>query len=371
MITNAASADQMMNTDRKIIHIDMDAFYASVEQRDFPEYRGRPVIVGGKPDSRGVVAACSYEARRFGIHSAMPSSQAYRLCPQAVFVLPRFDVYRSVSAEIRAIFHQFTKLVEPLSLDEAYLDVTDSNRWMGSATLIAKEIKSRIRLQTGLTASAGVSYNKFLAKMASGLNKPDGLYVIKPGEGEAFVETLPVGKFHGIGRATEGKMKKLGIHNGADMKARSREELLALFGKAGGYYYNIACGIDDRPVIAESIRKSISKETTFETDLRDPALMLDELMRLAGEVTELLRKHRFCARTLTIKVKYADFKQVTRSLTFETPVDDFRNSEMRLHKLLEKTDVDKKPVRLLGFGVSGLMDIETGFSAPQASLFAE
>jgi DNA polymerase-4 len=360
-----------MNADRKIIHVDMDAFYASVEQRDFPEYRGKPVIVGGKPDSRGVVAACSYEARRFGIHSAMPSSQVYRLCPQAVFVFPRFEVYQSISAEIRAIFRQFTDMVEPLSLDEAYLDVSYNERWMGSATLIAKEIKSRIKLQTGLTASAGVSYNKFLAKMASGINKPDGLYVIKPDEGEAFVETLPIGKFYGIGKATETRMKQHGIHNGADLKIRSREELVALFGKAGVYYYQITRGIDERPVIAESIRKSISKEITFDKDLRDPLLMLVELKRLADTVTVLLQKNRLQARTITIKVKYADFKQVTRSLTFENPGQDFQGLKTELRELLAKTDAHEKPVRLLGFGVSGLMDVDIDTSEPQGSLFVE
>jgi DNA polymerase-4 len=237
----------------------MDAFYASVEQRDFPEYRGKPLIVGGPPDSRGVVAACSYEARRFGIHSAMPSSRAWRLCPQAIFVKPRFDVYRTVSREIQAVFYEFTDKVEPLSLDEAYLDVSECNRWSGSATLIAKEIKSRIRLKTGLTASAGVSYNKFLAKIASDMDKPDGLYVIKPEQGEAFIEKLPIGRFFGVGRATEAKMKQLNIHTGLDLKNWSRDDLVAHFGKPGGYYYEIARGIDRRAVNSHRIRKSISK----------------------------------------------------------------------------------------------------------------
>jgi DNA polymerase IV len=206
---------------RKIIHVDMDAFYASVEQRDNAEYRGRPVIVGGPPDSRGVVAACSYEARKYGVHSAMPSSQAHRLCPQAVFVKPRFDVYRQVSLTVQEVFREFTRLYEPLSLDKAYLDVTGSTRWSGSATMIAREIKTRIRLRTGLTASAGVSYNKFLAKIASGMDKPDGLFVITPEQGEEFIGRLPVGKFFGVGKATEARMHRLGIFTGWDLRERS------------------------------------------------------------------------------------------------------------------------------------------------------
>src|SRR5688572_15691064 len=216
---------------RKIIHIDMDAFYASVEQRDHPEYRGKPVIVGGPPGSRGVVAACSYEARQYGIHSAMPSAQAHRLCPQAIFVYPRFEVYRRVSLQVQQIFQEFTPVFEPLSLDEAFLDVTALTRWSGSATLIAREIKTRIRLQTGLTASAGVSYNKFLAKIASGIDKPDGLFVITPEQGAAFIAQLPVGKFFGVGKATEQKMHGLGIHTGEDLKFRTEEELVRHFGK--------------------------------------------------------------------------------------------------------------------------------------------
>jgi DNA polymerase IV len=357
----------MSNTTRKIVHVDMDAFYASVEQRDHAEYRGRPVIVGGPPDSRGVVAACSYEARKYGVHSAMPSSQAYRLCPQAVFVRPRFDMYRQVSQQVQEIFREFTEVYEPLSLDEAFLDITGSKRWSGSATLIAREIKTRIRLRTGLTASAGVSYNKFLAKIASGMDKPDGLFVITPGQGEEFIARLPVGKFFGVGKATETRMHSLGIFTGEDLKLRSEEELVRHFGKTGHFFYNIARGIDERPVVAERARKSLSKETTFEEDLRDPGLMLEHLLRLSEQVSAALQQERLQARTIFIKVKYSDFKQVTRSLTLEKPVSEFSGLRQEVGHLLEKTDVKTKAVRLLGFGVSWFSGVE--WVEPQANLF--
>ena len=231
---------------RKIIHIDMDAFFASVEQRDFPQYRNKPLIVGGKPETRGVVAACSYEARKFGIHSAMPSSQAIKRCPDAIFVRPRFEAYKQCSQQIRAIFHQYTDLVEPLSLDEAYLDVTDSSHCSGSATLIAKEIKAKIKQQLNLTASAGVSYNKFLAKTASDMDKPDGITVVLPQQAEDLLESLDIRKFYGIGKATEAKMKQLGIHNGADLKRHTQNYLAAKFGKSGLFYYHIVRGTDHR-----------------------------------------------------------------------------------------------------------------------------
>lgn len=361
----------MADISRKIIHIDMDAFYASVEQRDFPEYRGKPLIVGGSPDSRGVVAACSYEARRFGIHSAMPSSRAWRLCPQAIFVKPRFDVYQAVSREIQAIFYEFTDKVEPLSLDEAYLDVSECNRWSGSATLIAREIKSRIQLKTGMTASAGVSYNKFLAKIASDMDKPDGLYVIKPEEGETFIEKLPIGRFFGVGRATEAKMKQLNIHTGLDLKNWSRDDLVAHFGKPGGYYYEIARGIDRRTVNSHRTRKSVSKETTFSEDLDDPDVMHAQLSSLAGQVSDMLRKKRIGAYTLTIKVKYADFTQVTRSITFEQPLVSLEDAAEQLRELLAKTDAGPRKVRLLGVGVSNLVFGEAVAEDNQMELFEE
>ncbi|HEX5055920.1 MAG TPA: DNA polymerase IV [Gammaproteobacteria bacterium] len=354
---------------RKIIHVDMDAFYASVEQRDHAEYRGKPVIVGGPPASRGVVAACSYEARRYGVHSAMPSAQAHRLCPQAIFVRPRFEVYRRVSLEVQEVFREFTGIYEPLSLDEAFLDVTGNTRWGGSATLIAREIKTRIRLRTGLTASAGVSYNKFLAKIASGMNKPDGLFVITPEQGEAFIAQLPVGKFFGVGKATEERMHKLGIFTGEDLRLRSEEDLVRHFGKTGRFFYGIARGVDERPVIAERERKSLSKETTFEEDLRDPAPMLACLLELSAEVAGVLRKEGLKARTMFIKVKYADFKQVTRSVTLENPMSEFSDMQEEIKGLLQKTDIKKKPVRLLGFGVSGFVNEAMEHTKSQANLF--
>jgi DNA polymerase-4 len=354
---------------RKIIHVDMDAFYASVEQRDHAEYRGKPVIVGGPPGSRGVVAACSYEARRYGVHSAMPSAQAQRLCPQAIFVEPRFDVYRRVSLEVQEVFHEFTGIVEPLSLDEAFLDVTGNARWAGSATMIAREIRTRIRMRTGLTASAGVSYNKFLAKIASGINKPDGLCVIAPEQGESFIARLPVGKFFGVGKATESRMHRLEIFTGQDLKLRSERELVRHFGKTGRFFYNIARGIDERPVVAGRVRKSVSKETTFEEDLRDPALMLEQLARLSVQVAAVLGKERLRARTVFIKVKYADFRQVTRSLTPEHPLSEFSGLRAQIRGLLDKTDAGGKAVRLLGFGVTGLLEEEIEQPEPQVNLF--
>ena len=272
---------------RKIIHIDMDAFFAAVEQRDHPELRGKPVIVGGQPNSRGVVATCSYEARRFGIHSAMPSSRAYQLCPHAIFIRPRIPAYRQVSLQIHSIFRNYTNLIEPLSLDEAYLDVTASSLFRGSATLIAENIRKEILKQTGVTASAGISYNKFLAKLASDMNKPDGQYVIKPDQGETFVEQLPIGKFFGVGKVTEARMQSLGIYTGADLKAKSLQELCELFGKSGAYYYDIARGIDQRPVTSHRIRKSIGSETTFQQDLSRREEMLEWLYKLAREVITL------------------------------------------------------------------------------------
>ncbi|HEY3486811.1 MAG TPA: DNA polymerase IV [Gammaproteobacteria bacterium] len=354
---------------RKIIHIDMDAFYASVEQRDYPQYRNKPVIVGGPPGSRGVVAACSYEARQYGVHSAMSSAQAVRLCPQAVFVKPRFDEYRRVSTQVQEIFAEFTPIYEPLSLDEAYLDVTTNTRWSGSATLMAQEIRTRIFMHTGLTASAGVSYNKFLAKIASGINKPDGLCVITPEQGEAFIEQLPIEKFFGVGKATAARMHQLGILTGKDLKQRSLQELLHYFGKNGGFFYAIARGIDERPVIAERVRKSISKETTFDEDLRDPERMLEQLMGLSAQVGQALQKNDLQAYTITIKVKYADFKQATRSCSFETPLSEFTDLRAEIRALLMKTAIRTKAVRLLGFGVSNLTEQGIQTLEPQERLF--
>jgi DNA polymerase-4 len=340
---------------RKIIHIDMDAFYASVEQRDFPELRGKPVIVGGAPDKRGVVAACSYEARKFGIHSAMPSSTAKRLCPHAIFQTHRFDVYRQVSADISEVFRQYTGKIEPLSLDEAYLDVSESELHSGSATLIAKSIKEAIKSKTRLTASAGVSYNKFLAKIASDMDKPDGLYVIRPEQGPGFIETLPIGKFYGIGKATEAKMQALEIHSGKDLKQWPREQLVSRFGKSGNYYFDVAQGIDNRPVVSSRIRKSLGTETTFEQDLRDIEQMLSVLNDLAEKVLASMQRRKLHAKTVSIKVKYADFTQVTRSQTIEDGFSDKQTILPVLPLLLEKTDVSTKKVRLLGVTASNFV----------------
>lgn len=344
---------------RKIIHIDMDAFYAAVEQRDDPSLRGRPLVVGGSPDGRGVVATASYEARRFGIRSAMPASRARRLCPDAVFVRPRFDAYKAESAKIQAIFRRYTELVEPLSLDEAYLDVSACTICRGSATLIAKRIKQEILAETGLTASAGVSYNKFLAKLASDIDKPDGLYLIPPDQGADFVAKLPVGRFHGVGPATEAKMHALGIETGADLARWSLEELQAAFGKSGAFYYSISRGIDDRPVRVARERKSYGSETTFERDLVDPAAMIAALRPLALDVLEGLAKRGLTADTWTLKVKYHDFRQVTRAQTTSQPLVELDAVMAVLDVLLARTEAADRPVRLLGVTGSGLRPLQT------------
>lgn len=339
---------------RKIIHIDMDAFFAAIEQRDHPEYRDRPIVVGGLPDSRGVVATCSYEARVFGIHSAMPSSQAYRLCPHVIFVRPRFAVYRDVSAVIRQIFAGYTEQFEPLSLDEAYLDVTEVSRCQGSATWIAREIRRQILQQTDLTASAGVSYNKFLAKIASDINKPDGLFLITPEQGPAFAASLPVGKFHGIGRATEKKMHALGIMTGADLKKWPLLYLVRHFGKSGKYYYDIARGIDHRPVDPVRSRKSVGVEITYQHDLDDPGRILKELLGLCDKAIARMAAGRWLAHTVTIKLKYHDFVQVTRSRTLPRPVIQGDDLTGVFSELLKDTEAGSRKVRLLGVSLSSL-----------------
>lgn len=344
-----------MGDQRKIIHVDMDAFYASVEQRDQPDLRARPVVVGGQPDSRGVVAACSYEARQFGIHSAMASSRAYRLCPHAVFVPPRFEAYRQVSSQIQQIFWRYASEVEPLSLDEAYLDVSEATVLAGSATRIAQAIKDDIKAETQLIASAGVSYNKFLAKMASDMDKPDGLYVITPDQGEAFVAALLIGKFHGVGPATEAKMHRLGIKTGADLKAWDALDLTAHFGKSGGYYYHIARGVDLRPVRSSRQRKSLGKETTFAVDICDTTELLAHINALAETVFKLLLAKKMQAKTVTLKVKYSNFRQITRSISLPYPIEGFVQMQALLADLFTKTDAHKQSVRLLGVTVSGLI----------------
>lgn len=352
---------------RKIIHVDMDAFFASVEQRDQPDYRGKPLIVGGQPNSRGVVAACSYEARKFGIHSAMPSSRAYRLCPEAIFVPPRFEAYREVSNQIRAIFWRYASEVEPLSLDEAYLDVTYTDDFECSATLIAQAIKRDILAETGLTASAGVSFNKFLAKIASDMDKPNGLYVIKPEQGEAFVADLAIGKFHGIGPATEGKMKKIGIATGKELRQKSLVELVDNFGKSGQYYFNIARAIDERPVRSQRQRKSLGKETTFAQDILSLEDLTNKLEALAEQVLASLTKQNMQARTLTVKIKYANFQQITRSHTVEHSLD-LATLKQLIPLLLSRTEAGHKTVRLVGLSLSGFDNPQAEKTQPQLDL---
>jgi len=357
----------LISNQRKIIHIDMDAFYASVEQRDTPELRGKPVVVGGKPNSRGVVAACSYEARVFGVHSAMPSSQAARLCPDAVFVPPRFEAYQQCSQQLHRIFKQYTDLIEPLSLDEAYLDVTSCLQCNGSATLIAQEIKRCVSEELKLVASAGVSYNKFLAKIASDMDKPDGLYVILPEHADSFIAALPIRKFYGVGKVTEKKMQSMGIHTGNDLRQWEEVALLQHFGKAGSYYYRIARGIDNRPVRVDRIRKSIGKETTFNTDLTDLDFIQQQLKTIAIKIAAILQKRELVGRTLTLKVKYQDFTLNTRSQTLEKYVQTEEEMLDSLPGLIARTELGVRPCRLLGLSVSGLRDLSKQLSATQLS----
>ncbi len=332
----------------------MDAFFASVEQRDHPAYRNRSVIVGGRPGGRGVVAAASYEARAFGIHSAMPSTKAYRLCPDAIFVNPRFDVYRDVSHTIRQIFHRYTDQVEPLSLDEAYLDLSHEKEKPRSATRIAKLIRKAIHLETGLTASAGVSYNKFLAKIASDQRKPDGIYVITPERAPSFLENLDIGDFYGIGKATRTHMERLGIFNGKDLKEWEELDLVREFGKSGHHYYRIVRGIDDREVSSRRIRKSVGKERTFREDLDSIELIQSELTQLAEQVASQLENLRTAGRTITLKVRYENFETVTRRKTLSSPVDQPSDILQIALQLLNETEAALRPVRLLGISLSSL-----------------
>ena len=351
---------------RRIIHIDMDAFYASVEQRDNPALRGLPVAVGGSRE-RGVVAAASYEARKFGVHSAMASVTAKRKCPELIFVPPRFDVYRAVSRQIHAIFECFTSLIQPLSLDEAHLDVTSPLIDLGSATAIAREIRARIRAETGLTASAGVSYNKFLAKLASDHRKPDGLFVITPKMGPAFVAALPVGKFHGVGPATAAKMNELGIFTGADLRGQTRELLTARFGKAGEYYHAAARGEDNRPVVADRQRKSIGAETTFARDLVAWEEVPPVLTPLFARIWGACRGSGLVARTVTVKIKYADFQQITRARSAGDGVISQAMLEEIAFDLLRPLFPPPRGVRLLGVTLSNFED-EQGQSRRQLAL---
>ena len=336
---------------RRIIHIDMDAFYASVEQRDDPTLRGVPVAVGGA-GARGVVVAASYEARKFGVHSAMSSVSARRKCPELVFLSPRFDVYRAVSEQIRAIFARYTSLIQPLSLDEAYLDVTAPLVDRGSATAIAEEIRAAIRLETGLTASAGVSYNKFLAKLASDYRKPDGLFVITPSMGRAFVAELPVGKFHGVGPVTVAKMNKLGIHTGLDLRRQTREFLKAQFGKTGDYFYHLARAEDDRPVVADRLRKSLGVETTFARDLLLWEEVAPALEPVFAKLWAAYSRHGLTGRTVTVKIKYANFQQITRTRSCSEAITSRAIIEQLALDLFQPHFPPSRGVRLLGVTLS-------------------
>lgn len=338
---------------RKVIHIDMDAFFASVEQRDNPALRDKPVAVGGS-SARGVVAAASYEARVFGVRSAMPSVRAARLCPELVFCPPRFDVYKAVSRQIREVFLHFTPHVEPLSLDEAYLDVTDDLRGIGSATRIAELIRARIRAETGLTASAGVSYNKFLAKIASDQNKPDGLCVIRPGEGASFVATLPVKRFHGVGPRGAEKMAILGIATGADLARHDLAFLRQHFGSQADYLYRAARGIDLRRVRADRPRKSVGGERTFERDIGSGPALREALERIIVIVWERIERSGAKGRTVTLKLKDTGFRTITRARSLPGPVADERTFAEAARALLDGVLPLPQPVRLMGLTLSAL-----------------
>lgn len=349
----------MSGENRKIIHIDMDAFFASVEQNDHPELQNKPVAVGGSGD-RGVVAAASYEARKFGVRSAMPSSIAKRRCPNLIFVKGRHDRYKEISNQIMNVFYEFTDLVEPLSIDEAFLDVTHNKKNLPSASLIAKEIKDRIKEVTGLTASAGISVNKFLAKIASDYQKPDGLFVIPPKDVDLFIEQLAIDQFFGVGKVTADKMHQLGIFRGKDLKERSLAELTRVFGKAGVYYHQISRGIDNRPVNPNRIRKSVSTEHTFYTDLSDRESIRKDMIPTAEDLLRRLKKNDFRGRTLSLKVKYSSFEQVTRTKTILQELNQLDQILNIANELLNQVEL-KESIRLLGLTVSNKID----FSEPQ------
>lgn len=338
----------------------MDAFFAAVEQRDNPQWRGKPLVVGS-PNERGVVAAASYEARKFGIHSAMPSVTAKRRCPHLIFARGNFETYKYESNRIRDIFLQYTNIVEPLSIDEAFLDVTQNNFNMPSATLIAKEIKQKIKATTGLTASAGVSYCKFLAKVASDMDKPDGLFVITPKQAQSFLDQLPVKKFFGVGKVTAEKMHNMGIYNGKDLSQLSRQNLLQIFGKSGAFYYDIVRGIDKRPVNPERIRKSVGAEDTFSKDIYNRKALEKELHKIAEKVSRRMVRNDALGKTISLKIKYADFDQITRSKSLLNAISN-ENTIFELAKILlfEALNNEERPVRLLGISMSNLIAINNG-----------
>ena len=337
----------------------MDAFYASIEQRDNKNLKGKPVIVGGDPHSRGVVATCSYEARRYGIHSAMPSSVAYKKCPYAHFIFPRFDVYHKVSRQIRDIFYRYTDLVEPLSLDEAYLDVTNNKKGIKYATQVARMIKNDILIETGLTSSAGVSYNKFLAKIASDYNKPNGLKVITPEDKQEFLDTLPINKFHGIGKVTERKLRNLGVNSGYDLRQLSINKLESIFKNRGYLFYQLARGIDDRKVEPYRERKSVGSETTLSINLdMNDEEVLDILDEICEDVSNRLQYSNKMGKTITLKVKYDDFTKITRSISKEHPIYKTEDIRTNVYNLVKNLAQNKGKIRLLGVTVSNLFEKE-------------
>lgn len=336
----------------------MDSFYASVEQRDDPGLLGKAIAVGGSPEGRGgVVATASYEARKYGVRSAMSSKQALKLCPQLIFLYPRFAVYKEVSKQIRAIFQRYTDLIEPLSLDEAYLDVTNDKLGIGSAIDIARQIKQAIKDELKLTASAGVSVNKFVAKIASGMNKPDGLTFIGPSKVEKFIEQLPVEDFYGVGKVTAAKMKLRGLHFGSDLKKLSETELANLFGKSGRFFYKVVRGIDNRPVVADQETKSIGAEDTFSYDLTEPEEMNAEIEKIAKIVFNRMQQYHLIGRTVTLKVKFSDFKQITRSKSFTEGVATLELIVDVAKTLLNGIDFTERSVRLLGVSVSNFQNL--------------
>ncbi|WP_201575086.1 DNA polymerase IV [Psychrobacter sp. H8-1] len=358
--------DSIIPAPRKIIHLDMDAFYASVEQRDFPQYRGKPLVVGGDPSGRGVVAAASYEVRPFGVRSAMSCYEARKRCPEVIFVRPRFDVYRAVSAQIRTIMHRLTPHVEPLSLDEAYLDVTGLQAHQGSATLMANWLRAQILEQTGLTASAGVSFNKMLAKIASDLNKPNGTAVITPADAEAFISALPVERFHGIGKATAKRLHAMGVSNGADLRQVPPELLINEFGKRGQFYHDIAHGRDERAIKSERQHKSVGSETTFRDNLINDTELLPQIYAQNADAFHQMHNKQLIAYTITLKIKYADFTQITRSHTLSTAFSSAESAHYWLDKLFLDIPRDL-PIRLVGVTYSSLaLATET---LPQLDLF--
>lgn len=334
---------------RKIIHIDMDAFFASIEQRDNPSFRGKPLVVG-YPGQRGVIAAASYEARKFGVHSAMSSQLAIKKCPELIFVSPRFQAYREVSQQIRAIFLEYTDLVEPLSLDEAFLDVTENHFDMEFAMDIAQEIKDKIWKTTNLTASAGVSFNKFLAKIASDYNKPNGMYVITPKRAEQFIEGLKIERFFGIGKKTAEKMHKMGIFTGLDLKQKSEEFLIEHFGKSGKIYYLNAKGIDNRMVNPNRIRKSVGTEHTFSEDTDALDILEQKLEIVTSDLYKRIKKSNFKGKTVTLKIKYSDFQLISKSKTFPSPIVDFESLSQIAFELLNLVPLDNK-IRLVGLSI--------------------